>query len=104
MLAGAAALFFIRFRRAALYMLGAALGSVPGFVGANALLFYGLAHLPNGPAQGPLAVPGILSALVGIAALGALIAVPLVVSGLGVALGATAGIYTTWCITRNVKT
>ena len=104
MLAGAAALFFIRFRRAALYMLGAALGSVPGFVGANALLFYGLAHLPSGPAQGPLAVPGILSASVGIAALGALIAVTLVVSGLGVALGATAGIYTTWCITRNVKT
>ena len=95
MLAGTEGLFFIRFRRAAPYVLGAALGSVSGFVWANALLFYGLAHLPNGPAQGPLAVPGTSSALVGIAALGALIAVPLVISGLGVALGAIAGIYTT---------
>ena len=33
MLAGAAVLFFIRFRWAALYVLGAALGSGPGFVG-----------------------------------------------------------------------
>ena len=76
MLAGAAVLFFIRFRRAAPYVLSATLGSGPGLVGANTLLFYGLAHLPNGPVQGPLAVPGTSSALVGIAALGALIAVP----------------------------
>ncbi|GAB3317428.1 hypothetical protein ACFQT0_24365 [Hymenobacter humi] len=101
MLAAAGVLFFTRFRRAAPYVLGAALGSVPGFVGANALLFYGLTHLPNNPAQGSLAVPGTLSTLVGIAAVGALILVPVVVSGIGVVLGAIAGMYTAWRITRK---
>jgi len=43
-LAGAGLLFFTRFKKAASYVLGAAIGSLLGFIGANSVLFWGSAY------------------------------------------------------------
>ncbi len=94
-------LYFTRFKSAAPYLLGAALGSVPGFVGANALLIYGMKLFLAENDHTPSAAPGPLSTLAGFATMGALIVVPFVVSAVGSALGAVGGMYGAWRLVRQ---
>jgi hypothetical protein len=96
LLALTAWLHFTRFKNAAPYVLGATLGSVPGFVGANALLIYGVKLLLTANEHTPAAPSGPLSILAGFATMGALIVVPFVVSAVGIALGAVGGMYAAW--------
>jgi hypothetical protein len=105
LLTGAGILFFTRFRKAAPYVLGTAIGSLLGFIGANAVLFLGLRLFVKGrETMPPLATPGeIGSTVAGVAMVGVLVVVPFVVSALGAGLGAMGGVYATWRLVRARK-
>jgi len=98
LLAGGAVLRFTRLKKAAPFAFSAALGSLVGFVGANALLAllaYGVGHwLPRSPAAAHASDS--VSVLVALAGVGALVVVPVAVSGVGACGGAVAGLLLAW--------
>lgn len=82
---------FTRFKALARYVFGAALGSIPSFIGANALLMpllRGLAGISATTANGQ-AARGVLAAVV-------IFLGPIIMSALGIGLGAAFGLCATW--------
>jgi hypothetical protein len=100
LLAGGFLLRFTRFKSAARYVIGAALGTVPGVVVANSLLWlalYMLVELAPNSQSVPVTSPStILSTLGAITVVGAMVLLPIVVTALGTLLGAVGGAYVAW--------
>ncbi|SFQ61056.1 hypothetical protein [Hymenobacter arizonensis] len=103
-LLGGFLLRFTRFRSASRYVLGAALGTLPGLVVANAFLWlvlYAIINLgPNGNATPVADAPVWLTTLGAVAVVGAMVLVPIVVTVLGVTVGAIGGMYVAWRINQ----
>lgn len=99
LLAVGAVLRFTLLKLIAPYALGAALGAIPGFVVANALLLPLLrtaGYVPTFKSQNAQTIKAVIFAAV-------LFVGPLAASALGVAIGVIAGIYVAWRLTRRQK-